>query len=353
MVLMANRYILPAAYRFEGELAQSVAAIKAAGVVSKETSKTLETVSKLTDEAKGRVDKLQHLLEHEANGDIVKHAKYFRDKVDSGDGGATRGRRRPGRHRAARRLAAPDVSRDVVRQVIEVDGRRSAVVVDFSRAQGASLGLFFLEPTRSRHFRPRNVTGGAGMKLRGLMALGSLSCLLALPAAGQSRRVDLEAADCSQMHVQFGDFEVARAVQQGTCPALGRTARRRARGERRRELRERHGRQLFDHGLHCRGRGDTGGGAAGGRQRAPLDRGEPGSRAGRPAGESWNVQLIVGTPPGADVAGATTNGPIGLTGVSGTFNARATNGPIGLSRRPRHRLCACAERADRRRRQRG
>ena len=81
MVLMANRYILPAAYRFEGELGQSVAAVKAAGVTAKETRKTLETVSKLTDEAKGLVDKLQHLLEHEANGDIVKHAKYFRDKV--------------------------------------------------------------------------------------------------------------------------------------------------------------------------------------------------------------------------------------------------------------------------------
>ncbi len=81
MVLMANRYILPAAYRFEGELAQSVAAMKAAGVVSKETKKTLETVTRLTDDAKVNVDKLQNLLEHEANGDIVKHAKYFRDKV--------------------------------------------------------------------------------------------------------------------------------------------------------------------------------------------------------------------------------------------------------------------------------
>jgi len=81
MVLMANRYILPAAYRFEGELAQSVAAMKAVGVVSKETKKTLETVTRLTDDAKVNVDKLQNLLEHEANGDIVKHAKYFRDKV--------------------------------------------------------------------------------------------------------------------------------------------------------------------------------------------------------------------------------------------------------------------------------
>ena len=42
MVLMANRYILPAAYRYQGELAQSVAAVKAAGAIAKETKKTLD-----------------------------------------------------------------------------------------------------------------------------------------------------------------------------------------------------------------------------------------------------------------------------------------------------------------------
>jgi glutamine synthetase len=94
MVLMANRYILPAGYRYQGELAEAVAAVKAAGAVAKETRKTLDQVTKLVDEIKSRVDKLQALLEHESNGDAVKHAKYFRDKVipamdglrESGDG---------------------------------------------------------------------------------------------------------------------------------------------------------------------------------------------------------------------------------------------------------------------------
>ena len=92
-------------------------------------------------------------------------------------------------------------------------------MVDFSRAQGASLWAlsFWSQPVRGT-LRPRERDWGSGMKLRGLMALGSLSCLLALPAAGQSRRVDLEAADCSEMHVQFGDLEVARAVQHGSVP---------------------------------------------------------------------------------------------------------------------------------------
>jgi glutamine synthetase len=81
MVLMANRYILPAGYRFQGQLAESVAAVKAAGATARETRKTLDQVTKLVDESKSRVDKLQVLLEHEGDGDALKHAKYFRDKV--------------------------------------------------------------------------------------------------------------------------------------------------------------------------------------------------------------------------------------------------------------------------------
>jgi glutamine synthetase len=81
MVLMANRYILPAAYRFQGELAGSVTAVKSAGATSKEPKKALDKLSRTIDEAKTSVDHLQELLDHEANGDAEKHAKYFRDKV--------------------------------------------------------------------------------------------------------------------------------------------------------------------------------------------------------------------------------------------------------------------------------
>jgi glutamine synthetase len=81
MVLMGNRYILPAAYRYQAELGQSVAAVKAAGGSAKEPKKVLDRLNRLVDETKQAVDHLQHLLEHEANGDALKHAKYFRDKV--------------------------------------------------------------------------------------------------------------------------------------------------------------------------------------------------------------------------------------------------------------------------------
>ncbi len=81
MVLMGNRYILPAAYKYQGQVAGSVAAVKSAGGVSKEGKKTLDQLVKLTDDFKQKTDKLQDLLEHEGEGGAEKHAKHFRDKI--------------------------------------------------------------------------------------------------------------------------------------------------------------------------------------------------------------------------------------------------------------------------------
>jgi glutamine synthetase len=81
MVLMANRYIQPAAYRYQGELAETISAVKAAGATSKQPRHSLDQLCRLSDEFKTRVDALQDLLEHESNGNAEKHAKYFRDKV--------------------------------------------------------------------------------------------------------------------------------------------------------------------------------------------------------------------------------------------------------------------------------
>ena len=81
MVLMANRYILPAGYRYQAELGAAVAAVKAAGAVAKETRWALDHVCQLTDECKVRVDALQDLLDHDGAGNPEKHAKFFRDKI--------------------------------------------------------------------------------------------------------------------------------------------------------------------------------------------------------------------------------------------------------------------------------
>src|SRR4051812_27469982 len=80
MVLIANRYIMPAALEYQRQVAASVAAVKAAGAKSIEGKKTLDKLTKLVDRFKQSADKLEKELAHEG-GSSEKHAKHFRDKV--------------------------------------------------------------------------------------------------------------------------------------------------------------------------------------------------------------------------------------------------------------------------------
>jgi glutamine synthetase len=80
MVLMANRYILPAAFEYQKQIGQSVAAVKAGGGNSVQGKKLLVTYTKLVDRFKAQTDSLVGLLEH-GGGSAEKHAKYMRDKV--------------------------------------------------------------------------------------------------------------------------------------------------------------------------------------------------------------------------------------------------------------------------------
>jgi glutamine synthetase len=80
MVLMANRYILPAALEYQKQIGQSVAAVKAGGASSVQGKKLLATYTKLVDQLKTQADGLAALLDH-SGGSAEKHAKYMRDKV--------------------------------------------------------------------------------------------------------------------------------------------------------------------------------------------------------------------------------------------------------------------------------
>jgi glutamine synthetase len=81
MVLMANRYVLPAALTYQTQVGGSVAAVKAAGGKSAAGKKLLDKLTKLTDEFKRRTDLLQAALAHEGPGAPEAHAKHFRDDV--------------------------------------------------------------------------------------------------------------------------------------------------------------------------------------------------------------------------------------------------------------------------------
>ena len=80
MVLMANRYILPAAFEYQKQVGQSVAAARAGGVPGKEGKKVLTHIVKLLDAFRATTEKLAHALEH-GSASPEKHAKYMRDVI--------------------------------------------------------------------------------------------------------------------------------------------------------------------------------------------------------------------------------------------------------------------------------
>jgi glutamine synthetase len=80
MVLMANRYVLPAALEYQKQVGQSVAAVKSAGGKSVQGKKLLTIYTRLVDRFRAQTDALATLLDHNG-GSAEKHAKYMRDKV--------------------------------------------------------------------------------------------------------------------------------------------------------------------------------------------------------------------------------------------------------------------------------
>jgi len=81
MVLMAQRYILPAALDYQRRVAQSVTAVKTAGGTSGEGKKLLAQITTLTDQLKRRADRLAKALAHESAGTAEHHARHVRDAV--------------------------------------------------------------------------------------------------------------------------------------------------------------------------------------------------------------------------------------------------------------------------------
>jgi glutamine synthetase len=80
MVLMANRYITPAALEYQRRVADSVGAVKAAGGASKEGKKLLDRLVKLVDQFRMRTDALEAAADHSSSS-TEKHAKYMRDTI--------------------------------------------------------------------------------------------------------------------------------------------------------------------------------------------------------------------------------------------------------------------------------
>jgi glutamine synthetase len=80
LVLMANRYVLPAALGFQRELAETLNATAAAGVKCPEMKPLLQEVCDLGCELRTRTKALEKALGHDS-GTPEAHAKHFRDRV--------------------------------------------------------------------------------------------------------------------------------------------------------------------------------------------------------------------------------------------------------------------------------
>ena len=81
-VQIAQRQILPAALRYQAEVAGSIAQLKAVGVLApKSQSALLNELTETIDDLQTGITKLTAAIDHHADGDSLAHAKHARDQV--------------------------------------------------------------------------------------------------------------------------------------------------------------------------------------------------------------------------------------------------------------------------------
>jgi glutamine synthetase len=79
--MMAKTMILPAALRYQGEVASAVNAVKTAGADNAPQVEFLKSLTTTIGEFQKATAKLDHTLAHHGDGDVLAHAKHFRDTV--------------------------------------------------------------------------------------------------------------------------------------------------------------------------------------------------------------------------------------------------------------------------------
>ena len=134
MVLMANRYIMPAALEYQRQVAASVAAVKSAGA---QVGRGQED-ARQAHEARRQVQAVFRQAREGARArrrGLGETRQALPRQGRAGDGGAARARRRARSHHAARNVAARHVSRDAVHQV---DAEVTRFRVQGSRIRGAA-----------------------------------------------------------------------------------------------------------------------------------------------------------------------------------------------------------------------
>ncbi len=79
---IAKKQILPSCLRYQTEIANSISALKSAGVEAPASEIAfLKEISSLIGELQARSSELAHIADHHADGDSLAHAKYSRDVI--------------------------------------------------------------------------------------------------------------------------------------------------------------------------------------------------------------------------------------------------------------------------------
>ena len=81
---IAKTQIIPAAIRYQGEVAHSLAAVKASGINLAhfgEQENLLSDISKTISEMQKKIAALVHATEHTGPGDALAHSKYSKDSI--------------------------------------------------------------------------------------------------------------------------------------------------------------------------------------------------------------------------------------------------------------------------------
>ena len=157
---------------------------------------------------------------------------------------------------------------------------------------------------------------------------------LSLPlgiGAQQGKPVALEAADCERLNQMFGDFRVGRVTRYAKVPMTAATLEVRPPGNGGIHIERGSGREYAITACVAAGASTAEEAqrlAEAARLRIDGNRVQV-ENVGA-SGRSWSVQLIVEVPDGGSVDAETQNGPLAISGASGTFNVRAANGPIAI-----------------------
>ncbi len=81
MAMMGRTMILPAALRYQTEVAAAVAATKSAGVDASAQVEVLKTLNKMSADFQQALSTLEHALDHKNGADPYAHARHVRDTV--------------------------------------------------------------------------------------------------------------------------------------------------------------------------------------------------------------------------------------------------------------------------------